>query len=72
MYAGSRTLADRVTSSTIQSSAAHFPNAQNNLTLYFVIILTIFFIVIGMKSVYYIVIGIAVILFPIFHCETVF
>lgn len=65
MYAASRTLADRVISSTIQSAAAHFPNAQNNLTLYFVVLLTVFLIGISMTSVYYIVIGMTIILFPL-------
>lgn len=65
MYATSRTLADRVISSNIQSVAAHFPNAQNNLTLYFIILLTVFLIGVSMKSVYYIVIGMAIIFFPL-------
>lgn len=64
MYAASRTLADRVISSTIQSAAVHFPNAQNNLTLYFIILLTVFLIGIIIKSVYYIVIGMAIIFLP--------
>lgn len=60
MYSACRTMADRIISSTLQTSASHFPNAQCNLTLYFLVFGLIIGIGLLMQTIYYIIMGIGI------------
>ncbi len=64
VYTACKTLTDRVISSILQTNASHFPNAQNSLTLYFLILGVIFLVGITMQIAYYTVLG-AIIVFGI-------
>lgn len=55
IYAISKTFADKAISSTLQSSANHFPNAQNALTLYFLIFGILALAGIAMQLIYFLV-----------------
>jgi len=57
IYTVCKTSADKAISSTLQSNASHFPNAQNNLTLYFIIFGVLGLIGVTMKLTYFFVIA---------------
>lgn len=52
LYGASRTLSDVAIGSLLQTTPSHFPVAQNNLTIYFIIVLTMAALGIGMILLY--------------------